>query len=251
MSVKITRRNFVKLGIASSALMASGKLSESEALAGSVKLEYGGRDFSPDTGVERKAIPTACWSCVTRCAAMGFVEDDRFVKMESHPKSIRTEGKMCSKGQSAPNEVYFPDRILYPMKRVGARGEGKWKRVSWDEAINEIVSKIKPLRDAGHPEKLMYHYGRMKASSSKLIGGFFKSAYGTKTIGNHTSICEGGKWTAHELVWGGHFDNWDFDNTGFVMNFGSNCLETHTNHIPVAHRLIRAKVDNPAATVPS
>ncbi len=243
MSVKITRRNLVKLGIASSALMASGKLSESQALAGSIQLEYGGKDFSPDTGVERKAIPTACWSCVTRCAAMGFVEDGRHVKMESNPKSIRTEGKMCSKGQSAPNEVYFPDRILYPMKRAGERGEGKWKRISWDEALNEIVSKIKPLRDSGHPEKLMYHYGRMKASSSKLIGGFFKTAYGTKTIGNHTSICEGGKWTCHELVWGGHFDNWDFDNTGFVMNFGSNCLETHTNHIPVAHRLIRAKVD--------
>jgi anaerobic selenocysteine-containing dehydrogenase len=241
--LKINRRNFVKLGIASSALMASGKFAESDALAGSVKLEYGGKDFSPDIGVERKAIPTACWSCVTRCAARGFVEDGRYVKMESHPKSIRTEGKMCSKGQSAPNEVYFPDRILYPMKRVGARGEGKWKRISWDEAINEIISKIKPLRDAGHPEKLMYHYGRMKASSSKLMGGFFKTAYGTKTVGNHTSICEGGKWTAHELVWGGHFDNWDFDNTGFVMNFGSNCLETHTNHIPVAHRLIRAKVD--------
>jgi thiosulfate reductase/polysulfide reductase chain A len=155
MTVKITRRNFVKLGIASSALIASGKLSESQALAGSIKLEYGGKDFSPDTGVERKAVPTACWSCVTRCAAMGFVEDGRLVKMESNPKSIRTEGLMCSKGQSGPNDVYFPDRILYPMKRVGERGEGKWKRISWDDALNEMVSVLKPLRDAGTPEKIL------------------------------------------------------------------------------------------------
>ncbi|MFQ5589493.1 MAG: hypothetical protein ACE5F7_11720 [Nitrospiria bacterium] len=67
--------------------------------------------------------------------------------------------------------------------------------------------------------------------------------YGTKTIGNHTSICEGGKWTAQELTWGKHYDNWDFDNTRFVLNFGSNCLEAHTNHTSVAHRLIRAMAE--------
>jgi anaerobic selenocysteine-containing dehydrogenase len=175
---------------------------------------------------------------------MGFVEDGRLVKMESHPNSIRTEGLMCSKGQSGPNDVYFPDRILYPMKRVGARGEGKWKRISWDEALNEMVGVLKPLRDAGTPEKFCFHYGRMKSSSSKLIKSLFlNGAFGTKTVPGHTSICEGGKWTAHELVWGGHFDNWDFDNTDYVLNFGSNVLETHTNHIPTGPRLIRAKVD--------
>jgi anaerobic selenocysteine-containing dehydrogenase len=146
---------------------------------------------------------------------MGFVEDGRLVKMESHPNSIRTEGLMCSKGQSGPNDVYFPDRILYPMKRVGERGDGKWKRISWDEALDEMVSVLKPLRDAGTPEKFCFHYGRMKASSSKLIKSLFlNGAYGTKTVPGHTSICEGGKWTAHELVWGGHFDNWDFDDHG-------------------------------------
>ena len=116
---------------------------------------------------------------------------------------------MCSKGQSGPNDVYFPDRILYPMKRVGERGDGKWKRISWDEALDEMVSVLKPLRDAGTPEKFCFHYGRMKASSGKLIKSLFlNGAYGTKTVPGHTSICEGGKWTAHELVWGGHFDNW-------------------------------------------
>ena len=239
----LNRRNFLKFGIASGALIAAGEGLTSNALAGSIKLEYGGKDFSPTTGSERKAIPTACWSCVTRCAAMGFVEDGRLVKMESNPKSIRTEGKMCSKGQSGLQDVYFPDRILYPMKRVGERGGGKWKRISWDDALNEMASVLKPLRDAGTPEKFCFHYGRMKASSSKLIKSLFLGGYGTKTVPGHTSICEGGKWTAHELVWGGHFDNWDFDNTDFVLNFGSNVFETHTNHIPTSHRLIRAMVD--------
>lgn len=240
---QISRRNFMKLGIASGALIASGQGLEGKALAGSIKLEYGGKDFSPETRKERKAIPTACWSCVTRCAAMGFVEDGRFVKMESNPESIRTMGKMCSKGQSAPNEVYFPDRILYPLKRVGKRGEGKWKRISWDEALTELTERLKKLRDEGHPEKFMFHYGRMKGSSSKLIKSLFLETYGTKTIGNHTTICEGGKWVAQELTWGKHYDNWDFDNTKYILNFGSNVQEAHTNHIPTSQRLVSARVE--------
>jgi anaerobic selenocysteine-containing dehydrogenase len=239
----------MKLGLASGALLAAGGELISPSLAGAVKVKMGGKDFSYKTNAERTGIPTACWSCVTRCAAMGFVEDGRLVKMESNPKSIRTEGKMCSKGQSGPNEVYFPDRILYPMKRAGARGEGKWKRITWDEALTELAGKLKKLRDDGHPEKFMFHYGRMKASSSKLIKSVFLGTYGTKTVGNHTSICEGGKWTAQELTWGKHYDNWDFDKTKYVLNFGSNVQECHTNHVPVSHRLIRARADRGIKTV--
>ncbi len=246
---KLTRRNFMKLGMASGALLAAGGELISPSLAGAVKVKMGGKDFNYKTNKERTGIPTACWSCVTRCAAMGFVEDGRLVKMESNPKSIRTEGKMCSKGQSAPNEVYFPDRILYPMKRAGARGSGKWKRITWDEALTELAGKMKKLRDDGHPEKFMFHYGRMKASSSKLIKSVFLGTYGTKTIAGHTSICEGGKWTAQELTWGKHYDNWDFDKTKFVLNFGSNVQEAHTNHVPASQRLIRAKVDRGVRTV--
>jgi anaerobic selenocysteine-containing dehydrogenase len=88
----------------------------------------------------------------------------------------------------------------------------------------------------------MFHYGRMKASSSKIVGDFL-AAYGTGTKGNHTSICEGGKWTAQELTWGKHYDNWDFDKTNYVLNFGSGVLECHTNHIPTSQRLMDAIVD--------
>ena len=142
------------------------------------------------------------------------------------------------------NQVYDPDRVLYPMRRVGARGEGKWKRVSWDGALTELAEPLKKLRDEGTPERFMFHYGRMKASSSKLIKSLFLDNYGTSTVGNHTSICEGGKWTAQELTWGSHYDNWDLDNTRYVLNFGSNCLEAHTNHTPIAGRLAKALVDN-------
>ncbi len=236
--VDINRRNFLKLGAATAAAVVAGK-----GALKAVELKAGGQDYSPMTGIERKAIPSACWQCVTRDSLIGYVEDGRLVKLEGHPDSIRGKGKICSRGQAGVNQVYDPDRILYPMKRIGKRGEGKWKRITWNEALDELTSRLKKLRDEGHPEKFMFHYGRMKASSSKLIKSVFLETYGTGTIGNHTSICEGGKWTAQELTWGSHYDNWDFDNTKFVLNFGSNCLEAHTNHIPVAQRLVGAMAE--------
>jgi anaerobic selenocysteine-containing dehydrogenase len=164
----ITRRDLIKLGAASAAVLATGKVGGSTALAGTVDLAAGGKDFSPETGAERKMIPSSCWSCVTRDSMIGFVENGRLVKLEGHPDSIRGRGKICSKGAAGINQLYDPDRILYPMKRAGKRGSGKWKRISWDEALTEVAGRLKKLRDDGHPEKFMFHYGRMKASSSKL-----------------------------------------------------------------------------------
>lgn len=239
---KITRRSLMKLGVASGAILTTGGIFKTNALAGSIKLEAGGKDFSPKTGTERKMIPSVCWNCVTRDALVGYVEDDRLVKLEGQPNSIRGQGKICAKGAAGINQLYDPDRILYPMKRAGKRGEGKWKRITWDAALTELTGRMKKLRDEGHPEKFMFHYGRMKASSSKIVKTFL-GMYGSGTGGNHTSICEGGKWTAQELTWGKHYDNWDFDNTKYVLNFGSNVLTAHTNHIPTSQRLVSAMAE--------
>ncbi len=235
-----TRRKFLRLGAATAAAATAGGLASAQTRVPFIK---GGKGYSRHTGTELEAIPSACWQCVSRCPIVGYVEDGKLVKIGGQIDSIRTHGTLCAKAQAGLNQIYDPDRVLYPMRRVGARGEGKWKRVSWDEALGELASRLKKLRDEGHPEKFMFHYGRMKASSSKLIKSVFLSHYGTGTVGNHTAICEAAKWIGQELTWGSHYDNWDFDNTHFVLNFGSNCLEAHTNHIAVAHRLINALVD--------
>jgi len=249
----VSRRNFLKLGSGlglSGTLFTSGaglaasdeKAVDEFAFKAPENFLQGGKDYSYLRGKEKKAVPSACWQCVSRCPIIGYTEGGRLTKIEGQPDSIRSLGKVCAKSQAGINQLYDPDRILYPMRRVGKRGEGKWKRISWDEALSELAGRMKSLQDAGEPEKFMFHYGRMKGGTSKLVSDFL-AAYGTGTIGNHTSLCEGGKWTAQELTWGGHYDNWDFDNTQYVLNFGSNVFESHTNHISTAQRLIRAMVD--------
>lgn len=244
----ITRRQFIKLGAASTAFLGFGKMAfgKESALTGTLKLHAGGKDFSPETGKERTIIPSACWQCVARDAISCYVEDGRLVKIEGNSESIRNRGKLCAKGQAGLNQVYDPDRVLYPMKRVGARGEGKWKRISWNEALDEVCARLKKLLDEGHPEKFMFHYGRMKGSDDKMVKSNFLVAFGTSTIGNHTSICEAAKWTGQELTWGKHYDVNNVENTNMILNFGCNIFESHTSHLQLAQRTVQALADRGA-----
>jgi anaerobic selenocysteine-containing dehydrogenase len=233
---ELTRRNLLKIGALSAFALSGLKLNRAEAvtLRGTMDaLQWGFKDISPTTRKERKAIPSACWQA--------YVEDGRLMKCEGNPKLPRTNGVLCSKGQAGQNQVYDPDRLLYPIKRVGPRGSGKWRRISSDEAKRELVSRMKKLKDEGHPEKFMFHYGRMKDTTGTIVGKYFLPAYGSGTTGNHTAICEGGKWTGQELTWGHHYENWDLKNTNMILNFGSNICETHTNHIPVVQRLAEGR----------
>ncbi|MBI2881970.1 MAG: molybdopterin-dependent oxidoreductase, partial [Candidatus Tectomicrobia bacterium] len=230
--MNLSRRDFMKLGMAAGAIVAGGgplpTLSYSEELA------RGGASFSL-AGKKRQAVPSSCLQCVAVCGIVGHVEDGRLAKIEGNPLHPNNRGRICPRGQAGVNQVYDPDRVLYPMRRVGARGEGKWKRVSWDEALSEVASRLKKLREEGHPEKFMFHYGRNRAG---WITGPFLAAYGTKTIGNHTSICEVGKFTGQELTWGVSYDINDVAHTRYMLNFGASVLEAHTSHNYFAQRVM-------------
>ncbi|MHA1524284.1 MAG: molybdopterin-containing oxidoreductase family protein, partial [Alphaproteobacteria bacterium] len=232
----LNRRTFLKIGTAT---VAAAPLANSqEALAHSEDLaEHGGVDYSHLTGLERQAVATACGLCASRCAAIGYVEKGYVVKIEGQPRSIRTAGRLCAKGQAGINQIYDPDRILHPLKRVGKRGEGKWEKISWDEALSALAGRLKKLRDEGHPEKFMFHHGWISASADRLINKVFLASYGTGSIASNSCLGQSARQTAQELTWGGREDSWDFDNTRFVLNFGSNVLEAHTNHVALARRL--------------
>jgi anaerobic selenocysteine-containing dehydrogenase len=237
----VSRRNFLKLGAAAAA---TPLVAERPALAHETDLTArGGVDYSYLSGSKREAVATACALCASRCPAIGYVEHGYVVKIEGHPDSIRTVGKLCAKGQAGVNQIYDPDRLLHPLKRAGKRGEGKWQKISWDAALSELADRLKRLRDAGHPEKFMFHHGWISASADRLINKVFLPTYGTGTIADNSCLGQSARLTAHELTWGGYEDNWDFDNTRFILNFGSNVVEAHTNHVALARRLALGLAD--------
>ncbi len=243
----VDRRKFLKLGVAAASaplLPAHTALAED----GEV-LRQGGEGYSQFSGTQHKAIPSICGQCPSRCAILGLVDEGRVVKIEGQPNSIRNEGIVCAKGQAGVSKIYDPDRILSPLRRSGKRGQGQWKQISWDEALDDLGGRLKKFRDEGTPEKFVFHHGWISASAEKLIDDVFLATYGTASIIKQTCQSQSARWTAHELTWGGVADNWDFDNTRFVLNFGSNVLEAHTNFVSLAKRLARSTVDNRAKMV--
>lgn len=94
--------------------------------------------MSPD----RKIIKSTCKSCHGGCGVLVTVENGRMTHIEGNPETP-TRGTMCAKGLASIQEVYNPNRIMYPMKRKGERGDGKWKRISWEEALEIVVGKMR------------------------------------------------------------------------------------------------------------
>jgi thiosulfate reductase/polysulfide reductase chain A len=199
--------------------------------------------------VKRTAVPTSCLQCVAICGIIGYAEDDHIVKIEGNPHCLNNRGMICAKGQAAINQAYDPDRIIYPLVRTGKRREGKWKRIPRKDAVNLVVNGgeiagrkvegLKAIYESGKPEEFMFHYGRSRIKGAQ--NHFSKTAFGSKTMGNHTSICETAKWLGNELTMGKHYDINDVGNSKYILIFGANVLEAHTSHTFFAQRLIEAQ----------
>jgi len=235
-SLKMTRRTFIKAGTGTTAAVAAAPM-----LLRAMETGLGGKDFSPVSGAERKAVPITCHVCNIQDGAIAYVENGRVVKLEGNPEHVSTRGRLCAKGNAGMWYSYDPDRILYPLKRVGARGEGKWKRISWDEALNEVAGRMREVLDKGEPNEIAIKAGRNRSGGALQR---FMATLGSATVLNHTSVCESSKKIGMEPTWGPDIETPDFANTKYVLNFGSNILEAAYFHNPLSQRIAEGRVDN-------
>jgi anaerobic selenocysteine-containing dehydrogenase len=106
----------------------------------------------------RRVVYSTCKSCHGGCGVKVTVEDDVIVHIQGNADSL-TDGTMCSKGLSSIQHIDNPYRIKYPLKRVGAKGEGKWERISWDEALNTIEAKMKDAIEKHGPSTIAISQG--------------------------------------------------------------------------------------------
>lgn len=123
-------------------------------------------------------IPTACYQCKAECAIEARVEDGVIKEIRGNPKG---RGKACVKGMAGVSLEYSPDRITHPLKRVGKRGEGKFERIGWDEAMDMMAGKLAELRDRGEAHKLTASFFPHSITDPKwrfldAYGGFINTA---------------------------------------------------------------------------
>lgn len=107
-----------------------------------------------------KILPSVCpLDCPDRCALDVTVDNGRVVKIDGSHRSDYTDGYICAKVRRFPQREYSPQRVMYPMRRAGAKGSGKFERISWKEALSLIADRMSDLvRTAGPESILPFHY---------------------------------------------------------------------------------------------
>ncbi len=201
----------------------------------------------PDKYKNVTKIHGMCQLCSTVCGITGIVKNGRIVKIEGNPADPNSKGRLCARGQASLNHQYHPERLLYPIRRVGKRGEGKWRRISWDEALDEIATRLRRLREEGRQEEFAFHQGR---SRSKDAVAAFLRAFGTNTQLNHRGLCSAARRSANlTYLFESDWDLGDYEHSKYILNFGSNMFEAHQGHVAGAQRIQKGRFENGAKLV--
>ncbi len=117
-----------------------------------------------------KVFPTVTWSagagCHGNCGQKLYVQDGKLIKVEGDEKHPWNQGRSCPRVLALTQYAYHPDRLMYPQKRVGARGDGRFERISWDEAFDICEKKMRNIRDEFGAEAMVFAQG-----TGRDIGG--------------------------------------------------------------------------------
>jgi len=151
---------------------------------------------------EYMLVPTACSNCEAQCGLTAWVDLSTYKaggqlavrKYMGNPLHAGSRGRNCAKGYAAQSQMYDPDRIPFPLKRApgSKRGEGKWVRTTWDEAMATIGKKIHDTLKTGDEmskKSIMYHVGRPNENG---FGHRIPHSLGCDGYDSHTNICSAG-----------------------------------------------------------
>jgi anaerobic selenocysteine-containing dehydrogenase len=104
-------------------------------------------------------IKSHCRMCHGGCGVHVFVKDGKVAKIAGDPECPINHGTLCSKGLASIQLLYHPDRLTYPVRRVGPKASGQWERISWDEALDTIAEKILGYKEKFGAESVVFGYG--------------------------------------------------------------------------------------------
>jgi anaerobic selenocysteine-containing dehydrogenase len=185
-------------------------------------------------------IPTICFNCEAACGLLAYVDRDslKIQKFEGNPVHPGSRGRNCAKGPATLNQVQDPERILYPLRRVGERGGGKWERVTWDAVLDDIAGRIRQALVEGRPKEVMYHLGRPGHELVYLQRVFH--AWGIDGHNSHTNVCSASARAGYAFWHGMDRPSPDHANARFILLLSSH-LETGHYFNPHAQRIIEAK----------
>lgn len=186
-------------------------------------------------------VPTTCFNCESACGLLAYVdrEDLHVRKFEGNPEHPGSRGRNCAKGPATINQITDPDRILYPLRRVGERGQGQWERISWDEALDAIAARLRTAIMEQRHNEIMIHIGRPGED------GFTErvlASWGVDGHNSHTNVCSSGGRTGYQFWMGIDRPSPDYAHAKVIYLISSH-LETGHYFNPHAQRITEARAN--------
>ena len=169
-----------------------------------------------EDGVITKNV--VCTSCDGFCPVSAKVKDGQVFKVTTRDTPILKD-VLCMKGAFAPKAFAHPDRLMYPLKRVGERGEGGWERISWDQAMDEIAEKLKATIAKHGPETLAIGQSGATGISDSGLCRRFMNHVGSPNFISGVAYCMGNTAAVNRLVYG-WYPRADILNSKCIVLFG-------------------------------
>ncbi|XOB64757.1 molybdopterin-dependent oxidoreductase [Deferribacteres bacterium DY0037] len=216
--MSLSRRRFLAAsGGAVAAGVFAANLTTFKAVASS------GHDAPAPTGEKgEKHIASSCEMCVNKCGFFAHIVDGKIKKLNPNPKFFKSRAMLCARGNAGAEEPYNHERLTTPLVRVGERGEGKWKKISYEEAFKMLAEKL-----AEHKVKNQNRSSVLFASSEGFQEHMFHylvQSYGSLNTVRHPTLCLSSVIQGWSSVFG-VFPDADMHNAMFAIMFGSNRAE--------------------------
>ena len=220
MEVEISRRKFLQGSVALTILGGVASTTSLFSSENKTQLEK----------IKFKKIPTLCEMCVNKCAAIAKVHNGVIKKLDPNPLFPKSKNMLCPRGVAGVYAVYDPDRLKYPLIRVGKRGEGKFKRATWDEAYEAILNGTKDFKglaqilDEQKDNRSTIGYCAGEGMAEHTYKSFLADKLGSTNFVNHASICLQTVVSAYALTIGS-YGQADLQNARYVIMAGANRAE--------------------------
>lgn len=188
---------------------------------------------------ENGVFPAVCpLDCPDTCGLLLHKENGKIVKVTGNPDHPVTQGAICNKVRNMTERVYHPERVLYPLKRVGAKGEGKFARITWDEAVAEISGRYKELIREHGPESIMPYsfYGNMGILSVDGMDRRFFHRLGTTQLQQGICNSAGNAGWKYTMGFGGGTSPEETVNAKLIIVWGGNLVSTNMHQVALIEK---------------
>ena len=176
-------------------------------------------------------VHTFCTMCGPSmgCGLNCYVKDGKLVRVEGMKEAPNSQGKLCTRAYASMQWLYSPQRLKYPLRRVGEKGEGKFERISWDMALDTIAEKLTKQKNEYGPESLAI-LSPQRRNYSEYIHRFL-AVHGSPNYG-HSGICHKQRAFSFAYTLGSFPLNPEYDKTDLLIIWGANPPCSSINGMP-------------------